>query len=110
MFLEKGHLFERWMFLRGVSENRETLKRKERFFFFLSKTLIAMLSCDIFLCRAFSTLCYSPDGEFIIAAGQSKFICIYNVDEAILIKKFEVTQNRSLDGVDVSFQLSFYFK
>nr|XP_018897803.1 PREDICTED: periodic tryptophan protein 2 homolog [Bemisia tabaci] len=50
--------------------------------------------------KAFSTLCYSPDGEFIIAAGQSKFICIYNVDEAILIKKFEVTQNRSLDGVD----------
>ncbi|XP_068986083.1 periodic tryptophan protein 2 homolog [Bombus flavifrons] len=50
--------------------------------------------------KAFTVLCYSPDGTYILAGGQSKNICIYNVQEFILIKKFVVTQNRSLDGVD----------
>ncbi|OAD61424.1 Periodic tryptophan protein 2 like protein, partial [Eufriesea mexicana] len=50
--------------------------------------------------KAFSTLCYSADGMCILAGGQSKNICIYNVQEFILIKKFVITQNRSLDAVD----------
>lgn len=58
--------------------------------------------CLINFSRAFTSLCYSADGESILAGGQSKNVCIYNVKEGILIKKFEITQNRSLDGVDVS--------
>ncbi|XP_003396174.1 periodic tryptophan protein 2 homolog [Bombus terrestris] len=50
--------------------------------------------------KAFTVLCYSADGTCILAGGHSKNICIYNVQEFILIKKFVVTQNRSLDGVD----------
>ncbi|XP_035733871.1 periodic tryptophan protein 2 homolog [Vespa mandarinia] len=50
--------------------------------------------------KAFTSLCYSADGSCILAGGQSKNVCIYNVKEAILLKKFEVTQNRSLDAVD----------
>lgn len=50
--------------------------------------------------KAFSTLCYSADGTCILAGGQSKNICIYNVQECMLVKKFVVTQNRSLDAVD----------
>ncbi|XP_043664857.1 periodic tryptophan protein 2 homolog [Vespula pensylvanica] len=50
--------------------------------------------------KAFTSLCYSADGLCILAGGQSKNVCIYNVKEAILLKKFEVTQNRSLDAVD----------
>uniref|UniRef100_A0A182M980 Small-subunit processome Utp12 domain-containing protein n=1 Tax=Anopheles culicifacies TaxID=139723 RepID=A0A182M980_9DIPT len=52
------------------------------------------------MARAFTSLCYSADGECILAGGKSKFVCIYNVKEAILLKKFQITQNRSLDGMD----------
>ncbi|XP_016929425.3 periodic tryptophan protein 2 homolog [Drosophila suzukii] len=48
----------------------------------------------------FSTIEYSADGEFILAAGKSANICIYHVREAILLKKFEITQNHSLDGLN----------
>ncbi|KXJ78961.1 hypothetical protein RP20_CCG002838 [Aedes albopictus] len=50
--------------------------------------------------RAFTSICYSADGECILAGGKSKYVCIYNVREAILLKKFQITQNRSLDGMD----------
>ena len=49
---------------------------------------------------AFSSLCYSADGSSILAGGNSKYICIYNVAEQLLIKKFEITQNRSFDCMD----------
>lgn len=52
--------------------------------------------------RAFNSVCYSADGEFVIAGGQSKNVCIYNVAEGILLKKFEITQNQSFDAVLVS--------
>ncbi|EDV38088.1 uncharacterized protein Dana_GF13779 [Drosophila ananassae] len=48
----------------------------------------------------FSTIEYSADGECILAAGKSQNICIYHVREAILLKKFHITQNHSLDGLN----------
>lgn len=50
--------------------------------------------------RYFTTITYSADGECILAAGKSKNVCIYHVREGILLKKFEITQNRSLDGLN----------
>ncbi|KAI4482008.1 hypothetical protein M0804_009027 [Polistes exclamans] len=50
--------------------------------------------------KGFTSLCYSADGLCILAGGCSKNVCIYNVKEGILLKKFEVTQNRSLDAVN----------
>uniref|UniRef100_A0A182P7K7 Small-subunit processome Utp12 domain-containing protein n=1 Tax=Anopheles epiroticus TaxID=199890 RepID=A0A182P7K7_9DIPT len=50
--------------------------------------------------RAFTSICYSADGECLLAGGKSKYVCIYNVKEGILLKKFQITQNRSLDGMD----------
>ncbi|XP_037895786.1 periodic tryptophan protein 2 homolog isoform X1 [Glossina fuscipes] len=50
--------------------------------------------------RYFSTIEYSVDGECILAAGRSHAICIYHVKEGILLKKFEITQNRSFDGLN----------
>lgn len=50
--------------------------------------------------RAFTCLCFSADGDYILAAGQSKYICIYNRETELIIKKIEVTQNRSFDAVD----------
>lgn len=49
--------------------------------------------------KCFTTLIYSADGECILAGGMSKNVCIYNVKQAILLKKFEITQNYSLDGM-----------
>ena len=48
----------------------------------------------------FTSLCYSADGSTILAGGLSKHICIYHVDESLLMKKFEITQNRSFQGMD----------
>ncbi|XP_053962765.1 periodic tryptophan protein 2 homolog [Anastrepha ludens] len=50
--------------------------------------------------KYFSSIEYSVDGECIIAGGNSQFICIYHAREALLLKKFEITQNHSLDGLD----------
>jgi periodic tryptophan protein 2 len=52
--------------------------------------------------KFFSTIVYSSDGECILAGGKSKFVCIYHVKEGLLLKKFEITQNLSLDGMLVS--------
>jgi periodic tryptophan protein 2 len=39
------------------------------------------------------------DGDFIIAGGKSKYICIYNIKEEMLVKRFEISQNKSFDGI-----------
>ncbi|CAG4983552.1 unnamed protein product [Colias eurytheme] len=49
--------------------------------------------------KAFTTICYSADGSCILGAGNSKHICLYSVNESVLIKKFVITQNRSLDAI-----------
>uniref|UniRef100_A0A915KR73 Uncharacterized protein n=1 Tax=Romanomermis culicivorax TaxID=13658 RepID=A0A915KR73_ROMCU len=49
--------------------------------------------------KSFTALCFSPNSEFIIAGGASRYICIYHVAEQILVKKFQVTHNRSLNYV-----------
>ncbi len=49
--------------------------------------------------RYFKTLCYTADGRALLAAGHSKFVCIYSVAEQILMKKFEISCNLSLEGV-----------
>ncbi|XP_061910663.1 PWP2 small subunit processome component [Entelurus aequoreus] len=50
--------------------------------------------------RCFTSLCYSADGESILSGGQSKFVCIYNVREQMLIKKFEISCNLSFDAME----------
>jgi len=49
--------------------------------------------------RYFTSVSYSADGSCILAGGNSKYICIYEVSQQILVKKFQVSFNRSLDGV-----------
>lgn len=48
--------------------------------------------------KAFNSLAYSSDGKCIIASGNSKYICLYDVQSGILVKKFVVSVNLSLDG------------
>ncbi|XP_077370168.1 PWP2 small subunit processome component [Festucalex cinctus] len=50
--------------------------------------------------KCFTSLCYSADGESILSGGQSKFVCIYNVKEQMLLKKFEISCNLSFDAME----------
>eukprot|EP00658_Telonema_sp_P-2_P006120 TRINITY_DN12328_c0_g1_i6.p1 TRINITY_DN12328_c0_g1~~TRINITY_DN12328_c0_g1_i6.p1 ORF type:complete len:458 (-),score=99.34 TRINITY_DN12328_c0_g1_i6:152-1525(-) len=49
--------------------------------------------------KHFTSVCYSADGACVIAGGESKFVCIYAVKAGILLKRFQISHNRSLDGV-----------
>ncbi|CAA7402795.1 unnamed protein product [Spirodela intermedia] len=49
--------------------------------------------------KFFTTLCYSADGSYILAGGNSKYICMYDISEQVLLRRFQVTHNLSLDGV-----------
>lgn len=49
--------------------------------------------------NCFTTLCYSADGSYILAGGSSKYICMYDVADQVLLRRFQITQNLSLDGV-----------
>jgi len=49
--------------------------------------------------RHFTSVCFSADGQSVLAGGNSKFICIYEVSQQMLLKKFQISHNRSLDGV-----------
>ncbi|NXB76963.1 PWP2 protein, partial [Donacobius atricapilla] len=59
--------------------------------------------------KSFTTLCYSADGQSLLAGGLSKFVCIYNVKEQILMKKFEISCNYSLDAMEVREHRSLFF-
>ncbi|WPH03734.1 WD40 repeat-like protein [Acrodontium crateriforme] len=48
--------------------------------------------------KSFSTLAYSADGTVVLAGGNSKFICLYSVETGVLLHKYTVSVNLSLDG------------
>jgi periodic tryptophan protein 2 len=48
--------------------------------------------------KAFTTVKYSADGTCVLAGGNSKYICLYDVQSGSLLKKFTVSVNLSLDG------------
>jgi periodic tryptophan protein 2 len=47
----------------------------------------------------FTCLCYTADGQGILAGGRSKFVCLYNVSQQVLLKKFQISRNLSFDGM-----------
>jgi periodic tryptophan protein 2 len=49
--------------------------------------------------RYFTSVCFSADGSCVLAGGNSKYVCIYEVSQQMLLKKFQVSFNRALDGV-----------
>jgi hypothetical protein len=63
--------------------------------------IISLKNLSQYYFRAFKSLCYTMDGEYLIAGGKSKYICIYNIKEEMLVKRFEISQNKSFDGIDV---------
>jgi periodic tryptophan protein 2 len=48
--------------------------------------------------KSFHTIRYSADGSCLLAAGNSKYICLYSVTTMVLLKKFTVSVNLALSG------------
>ncbi|KAL1970757.1 hypothetical protein VTN77DRAFT_2591 [Rasamsonia byssochlamydoides] len=48
--------------------------------------------------KSFNTIRYSADGSCLLAGGNSKYICLYDVRTGSLVKKYTVSVNTSLDG------------
>ncbi|KAI7832049.1 quinon protein alcohol dehydrogenase-like superfamily [Kickxella alabastrina] len=51
--------------------------------------------------KCFNSLCYSADGTAVLGGGNSMFVCLYDRKSGILMRKFQITKNQSLDGVQV---------
>jgi periodic tryptophan protein 2 len=49
--------------------------------------------------KAFCSLAYSADGALLLAAGNSKFVCMYDVAQRVLLRRYQISHNRSMDGV-----------
>lgn len=49
--------------------------------------------------KHFTTLAYSADGEALLAGGRTKYICLYAANARILLRKYQISHNRSLDGL-----------
>ena len=47
----------------------------------------------------FNSVWFNSTGEFILGGGNSKYICMYDSQHKVLVKRFVISQNRSLDGV-----------
>ncbi|GIZ47464.1 hypothetical protein CKM354_001055400 [Cercospora kikuchii] len=48
--------------------------------------------------KSFGTIAYSADGSVLLAGGNSKYICLYAVETGVLLRKFTVSVNLSLEG------------
>jgi periodic tryptophan protein 2 len=49
--------------------------------------------------KCFTTVAYSADGTCMLAGGLSKYVCIYAIAPRLLLRKFQLSHNRSLEGV-----------
>jgi periodic tryptophan protein 2 len=49
--------------------------------------------------KHFTSVCYTVDGSCIMAGGNSKYVCIYDIGTSTLLKKFQISENLSLDGM-----------
>lgn len=48
--------------------------------------------------KSYNSIRYSTDGSCLLAAGNSKYICLYSVTTMVLLRKFTVSVNLSLSG------------
>lgn len=48
--------------------------------------------------KSFNSLSYSADGSVVVASGNSKYICLYDVASGVLLHKYTVSVNLSLEG------------
>eukprot|EP01017_Pseudomicrothorax_dubius_P008801 TRINITY_DN12918_c0_g1_i1.p1 TRINITY_DN12918_c0_g1~~TRINITY_DN12918_c0_g1_i1.p1 ORF type:complete len:458 (-),score=80.59 TRINITY_DN12918_c0_g1_i1:514-1887(-) len=50
--------------------------------------------------KHFKSLCYSADGDYVLAGGSSKYVYLYELKHRILLKRYGMTKNRSLAILD----------
>lgn len=48
--------------------------------------------------KSFNSLSYTADGQCVLAGGNSKHVCLYDARDGVLLKRFEISHNLSLDG------------
>lgn len=48
--------------------------------------------------KSFTSVAYTADGSCILAGGNSRHVCLYDIQESTLLRKWEVSQNLALDG------------
>lgn len=48
--------------------------------------------------KSFNAISYSADGAVVVASGNSKYICLYDVSSGVLLHKYTVSVNLSLSG------------
>lgn len=50
--------------------------------------------------KSFNSLAYTADGSCILAGGNSKYVVLYDVRDGVMVKKFQISENLSLDGTE----------
>lgn len=50
--------------------------------------------------KSYNSLTYTADGQCLIAGGNSKYVVIYDVQDGVTVKKFQISENLSLDGTE----------
>ncbi|WVR09619.1 hypothetical protein IAU60_006691 [Kwoniella sp. DSM 27419] len=48
--------------------------------------------------KYFNSVAYTADGACVLAGGSSKYVVIYDRAEGVMVKKFQISENLSLDG------------
>jgi len=49
--------------------------------------------------KHFNSIAVSPNGAFLLGGGNSSKVCFYDLRHKILLRRFVITHNRSIDGV-----------
>ena len=48
--------------------------------------------------KSFKTLAYSADGALLLAGGEGKSVCMYDVEGRALLRKFPLSKSKAMDG------------
>ncbi|CUG82325.1 periodic tryptophan protein 2-like protein, putative [Bodo saltans] len=52
----------------------------------------------------FTSIAFSPEGDKIVAGGESKWICLYHASQGYVLKKWPVTANLDVQGAEEQYQ------
>lgn len=48
--------------------------------------------------KAFNSIAYTADGSCLLGGGNSKYVVLYDVREGVMVRKYQISDNLSLDG------------
>ncbi|THH13422.1 hypothetical protein EW146_g6791 [Bondarzewia mesenterica] len=50
--------------------------------------------------KAFTSVAWSADGSCVLAGGNSKYVVLYDAREGVLVRRWQISENLSLDGTE----------